>query len=398
MVGATPPTSCLPPIRGIPLENLDSINASLRYLRSVYHPEVRGSRRRRKSLLPRIRAKLTTPDVSSPLLAASLSHLRTDPFERAYAMKWLTALISSFDCGDEEMVGEKEKTLQNAASLLAVCAGTSAAGTVIRDFTFFYVPPIEDSGLTSPIPITVKLTDISLDNNDFGSVGAQTWGGACVLSDMLVEDPGAFGISAKRLNNQERREFRILELGAGTGLVSLIVGKLLEAISLEPSHEVEIVATDYYPSVLTNLRTNAQNNIPHAANSSVKVLTHALDWSSFGSASTKVAPFNQPFDLILGADIVYEPEHATWIHSCITHLLRKPSVSAESSSYIAFFHLVMPLRATHAFESKSVETVFTADTHLVEDFSLQVLHNDTIVCETDTGEEVEYIYFRIGWK
>lgn len=32
----------------------------------------------------------------------------------------------------------------------------------------------------------VALTDIPLDNHDYGSIGTQTWGGACVLAEMIA--------------------------------------------------------------------------------------------------------------------------------------------------------------------------------------------------------------------
>ncbi|KAF5347554.1 hypothetical protein D9756_010696 [Leucocoprinus leucothites] len=399
-LGAIPPTSYLPSFKKIPLESFESLNASIHYLRSIYNPEVRGSRRRRKSSQLNVHPKLTTADVPA---FASLNHVRTDPFERVYAIKWLTALISALDpAEDDEFASDaqaREITIHNAASLLAVCAGTSAAGTVLRDFLFTYHPPQTSlSESSGPIPIVVTITDIPLDNDDFGSMGAQTWGGACVLSEMLVEDPRSFGISADQLNTQGQAVFRVLELGAGTGLVSLIVARLLRQIGVAASCQVEIIATDYYPSVLANLRSNIQTNIHTDTESPVTVLTHSLDWSSFGSEDTKLPPFDQPFDLVLGADIVYEPKHAEWIHSCLTHLLRRPSDLPKSGpdTHSAFFHLVLPLRTTHLLESSTVEPIFSGKSSAGNP-SLRIMTKDTLVCDTETGEEVEYAYYKIGW-
>jgi hypothetical protein len=400
-VEALPPTTHLPAIKKIPQETLESLNAFIDYLRSIYNPEVRGSRRRPKSSQNDGSIKLASADTVSPRVTASLNRLRTDQFERTHAIRWLTNVVSVLNAwNDDECSQDTEKTIHNAASLLAICAGTSAAGTVVRDFTFPYYPASNHdfSGTSEAMPITVRLTDLALDNTDYGSVGAQTWGGACVLSEMLVEDPEAFGISANRLNAQDQRPFRVLELGAGTGLVSLTLARLLDKVRLGGSHRVEIVATDYYPSVLANLRLNVGTNIPSDTNSPLSVLTHALDWSKFGPEDIKVTPFDQRFDLILGADIVYEVDHTAWIHSCLTFLLRKPSSSTDSETDVnsALFHLVIPLRATHSFESSTVESVFVSPRDAGEP-SLQILAKDTLICETETGEEVEYAYYKIGW-
>ncbi|KAG6890532.1 hypothetical protein C0995_007734 [Termitomyces sp. Mi166 len=133
---------------------------------------------------------------------------------------------------------EWEGLVQEAASLLAVCSGTAGAGVVIRDFVFKLGPEMEQT-------LDIQVKDISLDNKDYGSVGAQTWGGACVLTETILDDPVAFGLF-------DARELRILELGAGTGLVSLALGKLVKSTgsSIPPR---TIIATDYYPSVMENL-------------------------------------------------------------------------------------------------------------------------------------------------
>ncbi len=82
-----------------------------------------------------------------------------------------------------------------------------------------------------PGAIQVQLTDVPLENQDFGSVGAQTWGGACVLAEGHRGGSGCFWTA--RVGRK-----RVLELGAGTGLVSITVGKLLEG-------NVTVVATDF---------------------------------------------------------------------------------------------------------------------------------------------------------
>ncbi|KAF8171054.1 hypothetical protein K438DRAFT_1982331 [Mycena galopus ATCC 62051] len=133
---------------------------------------------------------------------------RSDEFERAYTIRWLTYLVNNV----EKLRGspsEVDSVVGRAASLLANCGGTSSAGTIARTFEF----PSE----RGPISITVQ--DIPLENGDIASVGAQTWGGACVLSEIIAAQPADFGLVKDPLSPS----LRVLELGAGTGLVGLVL-------------------------------------------------------------------------------------------------------------------------------------------------------------------------------
>lgn len=150
----------------------------------------------------------------------------------------------------------------------------------------------------------------------------------------------------------------------------------------------EVVATDYHEGVLENLRKNvaanspaitpavspsasplvrpadAQGNVPSAlgpipaafaqvsngpstssgASTSAggaspttvgpPVAALKLDWSAihtsrvFASTSrgslSLPPPFDRPFRTLLAADVVYGPEHAVWLRSCVEQFLEKP--------------------------------------------------------------------------
>jgi predicted nicotinamide N-methyase len=319
-----------------------------------------------------------------------LINLRSDRFERAYAIKWLTALVSVLDCSDDMDNEGNEIIIHNAAALLAVCAGTSSAGKVTRDFVFDYHPIKHESGKSTPL--TIHITDLSLDNDNFGSVGAQTWGGSCVLSDLIAQDPESFGLTAAQLNARDSDVFRILELGAGTGLVSLTVCSIIQQLKLPNNQRVEVVATDYYPRVLENLHNNIEFNFPQSGSSSnMSIVAHPLDWSTFVPEGTHDGLFEKPFDLILGADIIYEPEHAPWIKACLLHLLRQPSTIE-----IPLFHLIVTKRSTHSFEASVIENVFfNGCDPLIP--CLKVVDRNILTYGADTKEEVEYVYYKIGW-
>jgi SAM-dependent methyltransferase len=298
--------------------------------------------------------------------------------------------------------------IHEAASILALCAGTASAGTITRTFAF----PIRTKN--QPSIIKVRLTDVPLDNDDYSSVGAQTWGGACVLAERIVRYPEYFGLIGQDASpdssdslQKMQPALRVLELGAGTGLVSLALAKLLESSSDWMNHRTEIIATDFYPPVLENLQNNIAANSETADNEHpqplVSVVSHFLDWKMFSATvDTPPAPFDLPFDLILGADIIYEAEHAFWIKGCLSRLLRRRQVSQADQGGI--FHLVIPLRHTHQAESSTIAHAFpdiqtSGPSHCVEE--LCILLTEVIVCDTyedDHEDDIEYVYYRIGWR
>ncbi|KAJ7702684.1 putative methyltransferase-domain-containing protein [Mycena rosella] len=364
-----PPSLRLPPLRGLTTLTLPVLLDCIDYLRMLYTPAVRGSRIRRRI---RDSQTISQPTLPPPVVPdpAHIESLRSDKFERAYAMRWLTYLINNAERlqGDPQ---DAETVIKRACSLLANSGGTSGAGVVDRVFDF---PSAHGH-------ISITLRDIPLDNSDFSSVGAQTWGGACVLAEILAAEPMDFALLG------DAAPLRVLELGSGTGLVGLALAKIAESSGIE----VAVACSDFYPDVLQNLTANIAANFPAQSR---LITSHFLDWSSFSHENPQppLPPFDQPFDVIVGADIVYEPEHAAWIHSCVVELLNRTRASQ--------FHLVIPLRPTHALESSSVEATFRRRSEDSAAPALTIVSKETIICDVEgsANEEVEYSYYRIRWE
>ncbi|KAI0266473.1 hypothetical protein BC834DRAFT_130239 [Gloeopeniophorella convolvens] len=366
-----PPTGQLPPIKKLGKLPTELLLEAIQYLQAVYNPVVCSSRRTTRQ---EHHARKDSDVVGSK----ALDSIRADAFEHAHAMRWLIALIAQATLrADADAI---EPLVHAAAALLALCAGAASAGTRTRTYALGGV--------------RVQLTDVPLQNDDFGSVGAQTWGSACLLAEMVTEAPARFGLGGGGGGSGGGGEdgIRVLELGAGTGLVSLAVGKVLE---LE-GRRAEVVASDYYPTVLENLRMNIKNNFPSGAGAAVSA--HFLDWAKAADpADALEAPFDAPFDEVFGADIVYELEHAAWIRACLLRLLR----------LTGRFHLAIPLRTGFSRESETVERVFphVDDTRQITGRGplLCITQKESITCDAGSDMmpggkgEVEYAHYTIEW-
>ncbi|KAH6901095.1 hypothetical protein BKA70DRAFT_1436984 [Coprinopsis sp. MPI-PUGE-AT-0042] len=409
-----PPISILPGIKKIPATPHHKLRKSVEYVRTIYNPPVRGSQRR----------KARSP--SSHATAPGDAVRKLNAFERSYVIRWLTSVVvylSGVLAPDDSQMEVEESVKKKP--LLAICAGTASAGGISRVFTAHspLLASLASSASTlnkatstsssSQSPsylltnttsreetgtISINLRDVPLDNQDYGTVGAQTWGWACVMAEMVVEDSARFGLLPLDANHhlvegvcERQKPFRILELRAGTGLVSLAIASFYQALlSRDPCtnqlrcrrRDMEIVATDYYPSVLENLEVNLKSNgfgsAPDETNAVASTSIHSsntvpssrssLDWSTFSSpqlppplASSTGSPLDEPFDMAFGADIeVYEKQHAVWIKAWLKKLFRKPlgavRTAADSADeggprnkghHDGDFHLIIPLN-THS--------------------------------------------------
>ncbi|KAH9067576.1 putative methyltransferase-domain-containing protein [Lactarius vividus] len=363
-----PPTSRLPPIKALGTIPVGLLHEAIQYLQAIYNPEICGSRRIARGVCRRERPTHNTDARPSDTTTASWEAVRADAFEHVYAIRWLTALIAHATTHtDADAV---ETLVQSAAALLAICAGAASAGTRTRTYVF---------GGGGSVRVRVQLTDVALRNDDFGSVGAQTWGSACVLAEMIVEEPARFGLGGA---------VRVLELGAGTGLVSLTIGKILDRCG-----RAEIVASDFHPLALENLRLNVENNNPSCRLPLVSA--HFLDWQEAADpANALEAPFDVPFDEVFGADVIYEVEHAAWISACLRRLVR----------LTGRFHLVIPIREGFARESTAIERFFprAEDMHRVGP-TLCITQKESIVCEAGpdcaagSRGDIEYAHYTIQW-
>jgi predicted nicotinamide N-methyase len=218
--------------------------------------------------------------------------------------------------------------------------------------------------------------------SDHLSVGVQTWGSAILLGREMALRPSDFGLS----NTPHGRPVRVLELGAGTGLLSILCRKLLDlenasasSPSRSPSHSGMwngaspglVVATDFLPSVLDNLKICVDLNFPPVVAGDLGVESGTdktptsgihiakLDWTTFPSWAARRATatsagvhsdqpsvgvlgtdenstaeqtsrfMDEPFDLVLASDCVYDETHAAMLRQVAGWVLRLPDPNIQ---------------------------------------------------------------------
>lgn len=335
-----------------------------------------------------------------------LDVLRSDELERGFAINWLTGLVKRGDawvCGNnsafpssEEQEARMER-LEDASRLLARFAGDDAPEEALtRTFVFpFRMPPCRRWDVSSPtLPITVELNDAPVDGTDHTAVGLQSWGSAIVFAERMCSDPerylGALHPCASIPTATTARQRRLLELGAGTGLLSITAAQIFSRTSVQ----AKINATDYHPSVLENLVRNVQHN--HAA---VGVSVEKLDWCAVPCIEGVGVPVGVDedgdvgvYDVVLAADVVYHPKHARWIRNCVGRTLKKGGV----------FWLIIPVRTIgrHAGLGNTVEEAFPAVGQCVgAGERLAIVRREEVERMDGVGraDEGGYTLFEIRW-
>lgn len=145
------------------------------------------------------------------------------------------------------------------------------------------------------------LADIDADRRDVAvrleeqvlvedALGARTWGAAPLLASLLLQKHLKHVIQ----HPVHSSGVRVLELGAGTGLVGLAVVQYFRHFHAK---QAQVYLTDYHPDVLRNLHRNVElNECASSPAQHVQITVSALDWKD-----TPAKDFDGSFDLVVAA-------------------------------------------------------------------------------------------------
>ncbi|KAH6892920.1 putative methyltransferase-domain-containing protein [Thelonectria olida] len=389
-----PPSSSLPPLSTLSKLTERQIISALQGLSALYCPLQASVAFQLSPESKNVSHGTVTPLLDSGYTSGaeddtdqveqSLVALRADGFERTFVERWLTGFISrAYELPGLTSEDALDCALEQASYVLeSFVTKTVDEEELEKDSSDFARQFSFQLSLPGPhqeqVPVDVRLNDglAGTSSTDCDDVGLQSWGASIVFSDLMCETPERFSLAQATLGTSPR----IIELGAGTGLVSLVLGAMLPPLGIT---QPTIVATDYHPSVLANLRANIE------ANHLTSVQASLLDWSS----PVLESPLDVPADMLIATDVVYAPEHAMWLRDCATLLLGPGGV----------FWLVATVRQNGRFEgiSDTVEAAFAVqDRPRGKDGRLlSILQSEKLEKRgrVGRGDESGYKLFRIGW-
>ncbi|GAA5964100.1 hypothetical protein JCM3765_000903 [Sporobolomyces pararoseus] len=354
-----------------------------------------------------------------------------DNYETKFLRGWLERLVQSglkqLARGTEDEANTWEPIIDEASKMISRMDDDS-------EETLYLLPSPSSVPASTPSPPPVNIRNHTLVSS---TTGHRTWGSAPILARRLALEPTQFFPNPPTSSSP----LRILELGSGTGLVGLSSVSILSALGFSNTTivlsdggeaSVDSISTG---GVLDNLRRNLENHIqscqtfPTGVQAEVEVLRwgdYLQDRNDVGgeSRSKEKSKSSQDlrYDVILGADLIYEAQQAESLWAAVAGNLRfpqpTPSASTDSSLHSPSFHLVIPLRPTHTTESTAADEYFPAPTSNASNTtSTRVLRDDKGQCwrlvakereefagpdgfgRRGMGEKViRYRYYRIEWE
>jgi len=343
-----------------------------------------------------------------------LELLRADEFERSFATRWLEKFMTRAADEGDELAGcflsheTRQSAVEKTADLLTALLnpeesveeldeGDDEDDVFCRELNFALSEEIIRARPTSSREICIRINDglAGSRSTDHTDVGVQTWGASIVLCQMMCDSPTRFGLSHQNLGQAPR----IVELGAGTGVVSLVLGQLLPCVGIQSP---VVVATDYHPAAMSNLRNNIaiaeSDGGLMAAGNQVPVHTCVLDWAEPDLLETEpdwplCGGANANADVLFATDVVYAQEHAKMLYDCASRLLAPHGV----------FWLLQTVRQNGRFGeyADGVEAVFPSVGSSPESaigMTLKILETERLEKKSGVGrgDETFYRLFRIG--
>ncbi|KAF9585404.1 Autophagy protein 22 [Lunasporangiospora selenospora] len=324
-------------------------------------------------------------DLDNPDLQSMHHHHRYIAQPASYTSK-VTAKVCKETPQEAEYRKEHGVITERVSSLVAHFCGRAASGAMTRTWNFKTEPPR-----------SLQIHDPSFTGGD---VGFKTFGSAYLLSKHITHGdipqlqpwtPATSSETQNAASSTTTHLPKILELGSGTGLVGFTA--TLYSNPFGP----KVILSDYHPNVLSTLAHNSSLNgldsrcdiqMLDWRNVLERRRQHCSRWREYyaqtdahtqhpdrateydnvivektaGLALTDDAPEESSelmeedrMDLILGAEVVYDPGHAELVAHMVDEYLKRDWIrpsneqgdSKEQHCHRPAFHIMFPLRETH---------------------------------------------------
>lgn len=240
-----------------------------------------------KKLLDTVPSELLTQEFQESLVGCTVLHptAATHPPRPAYIRNFLKCLINKLE----------EDGVEVADSLYVHYAEKLGSANNDEDVPGFVTYTID--GCTT---VTIREHTALVIS---GTTGLTTWQASKFLSEWCLE------------NKHLLRSKHIVELGCGVGLTGIVVCKACCPLSF--------TFTDGHNAVLNSLEENLRRNKVTECHTRVEMLRWG-DHESFVESCTA--------DVILGADLVYDPEVVPALVETLTALLKKGGTAYIAST------------------------------------------------------------------
>jgi protein-lysine N-methyltransferase EEF2KMT len=264
----------------------------------------------------------------------------------SYQAKTLDRIIQLIEGAvkDPEEEGVSDALYERRAAL-SLRKGDDLMSVGLTKSQLVYHAPTDLSEPNTPILINEAKNIIGSGHN----VGLRTWEASLRLAHYLFQHTSL--VKGKT----------VLELGAGTGFLSLFCSTVLSA--------KRVIATDYLEQILDSMRENIRlNESTSASNSGVSNIdVEKLDWEDESAlldtlqdpaANPHILSLSQPLiipDLVLGADITYHPHALPPLVSLLSRILQL----SKSPSNTA-----VPSRTPRMFTSSTIRSSSTLSTFI----------------------------------
>ncbi|KAI1371114.1 FAM86A protein [Hypoxylon crocopeplum] len=208
------------------------------------------------------------------------------PPPQRYQLRVLKELMSRIEASieDWDLHGVSDDLMASLSTVLSLPLPSEVATAQQKSYVTYTLSHLDTSSHSIPLPPCITLLESRNLISAFGTTGLRTWEAALHLGQFLSVNPSLV---------QGRR---ILELGAGTGYMSILCAKFLASTMA--------IASDGSDDVVANL---AENFFLNGLQGSERIRAMDVKWGH-ALVGTEDEHWNggQPIDVVIGADVTYD--------------------------------------------------------------------------------------------